>query len=64
MENKEGVVYLKILSQQRRRETQKHFEKPLGRNLRNTTQCGYCNLCKTVIVFFSKQFHEIVHNGQ
>jgi len=64
MENKAGVVYLKILSQQRRTETKKHFEKFLGRNLRNTKQCVYCDLCKTVIVFFLKQFHEIVQNGQ
>jgi len=64
MENKAGVVYLKILSQHRRTETQKHFEKFLGRNLRNTKQCACCDLCKTAIVFFSKQFHEIVQNGQ
>jgi hypothetical protein len=63
MENKAGVVYLKILYQQKRTETQKHFENFLCRNLRNTKQGVYCDLCKTVIVFFSKQFHEIVQNG-
>jgi hypothetical protein len=56
------MVYLNILSQQRPRKTQKLFEKSVDRQLRNTKQFGYCNLCKKVIVFFSKQFYEIVQN--